>query len=315
MTNIGNSPLDVYPLCLGTNPFGWTADESVSHSILDEYTGAGGNFLDTADIYANWVPGNSGGESEEIIGSWLAKKNRDELVVATKVGRMKGRTGLSTDSVNTGVEASLKRLGTDYIDLYYAHEPDPNTPLEESVAVFAELQKSGKIREIGLSNFNGNQVSEWIEEADRQGVPRPVALQPHYNLVWRQSFEGSLQFAAEEYDLGVMPYWSLGAGLLTGKYRSAEEISGSRAATLEAHANPRAFEVVNALAEIAGELNVEPATVAIAWLLTKPVVTAPIASASRADQVPALLEGVSVSLSDQEILRLDELSEGLGGAD
>lgn len=315
MTTIGASTLDVYPLCLGGNPFGWTANESDSRAVLDEYADAGGNFLDTADVYSAWQEGSSGGESETIIGSWLRSHKRDEVVIATKVAKLPGHRGLSDKNVRECVEASLSRLQSDYIDLYYAHEFDPNVALEESVAVFASIQQEGKIREIGLSNFTAQQVRDWMAEAERQNVKAPVAIQPAYNLVWRRSFESSLEAVVKEYDLGVIPYWSLASGLLTGKYQSEADICGAREGSLRRQASPKAFKVINVVREIAAEHNVEPASIAIAWLLTRPVVTAPLASARVAHQVPPLLEGVTLTLTDEDVIRLDELSKGLGDVD
>lgn len=314
MTRIGTSSLDVYPLCLGGNPFGWTADRDASFSVLSEYADAGGNFVDTADVYSSWVDGNKGGESEAIIGDWLRSRSRDEFVVATKVAKLPGHRGLSADNVAQCADASLRRLGTDYIDLYYAHEFDERVPLAESVAAFAQLQQAGKIREVGLSNFTPMQVRDWVAEAKRQGVTLPVAIQPAYNLVWRQDFEQGMAAVARDYDLGVIPYWALASGLLTGKYRSMDAIEGDRASSVRRQASPRAFEVVEVVKEVAAAHNVEPSSIAIAWLLTRPVVTAPIASARTADQVPPLLEGVTVTLSDEEVTRLDELTQGLGGS-
>ncbi len=307
--------MDVYPLCLGGNPFGWTADESASHAVLDEYADAGGNFIDTADVYSAWKEGNQGGESETIIGSWLSGRKRDEVVIATKVAKLPGYRGLSEKNVRTCADASLKRLQTDYVDLYYAHEFDPNVSLEESVAVFASLQQEGKIREVGLSNFTAEQIRDWIEEAGRQGVPAPVVIQPAYNLVWRRSFESSLEAVCKDFDLGVVPYWSLASGLLTGKYRSQADIAGAREGSLKRQASPGAFEVIDVVREIAAEHNVEPSSIAIAWLLTRPTVTAPLASARVPEQVPPLLEGVTLTLTDEDVIRLDELSEGLGDDD
>ncbi len=315
MTQIGSSNLDVYPLCLGGNPFGWTADEATSHAVLDEYADAGGNFIDTADVYSAWKEGNQGGESESVIGSWLAGRSRGEVVVATKVAKLPGRRGLSQANVVACIEDSLRRLRTDYVDLYYAHEFDSRVTLEESVSVFAQLQQAGKIREIGLSNFTGQQIREWIAEADRQGVTRPVALQPAYNLVWRRQFESDLAAVCQEFDLGVLPYWSLASGLLTGKYRSFEDIGGDRVSSVRRQASEGAFKVVDAVRQIAGEYNVEPSSVAIAWLLTRPEVVAPIASARNPEQVPPLLEGATITLTDEDVTRLNELSDGLGGVD
>ncbi len=312
MARIGDSELDVFPLCLGTNTFGWTADADQSFAVLDEYANAGGNFLDTADVYTAWKSGNQGGESEEIIGSWLKGRKRGEFVIATKVGMHRKAAGLSAANVRSSVEGSLSRLGTDYIDLYYAHVFDDSVTLEESVAAFARLQEDGLIREVGVSNFDGAQLRAWVEEAQAQGVRPPVAVEPHYNLVWRKPFETDLLPVVSQFDLGVMPYWALAAGLLTGKYQSTDQIQGARAAAVNKHATPQALQVVQALAEVADEHNVAPASVAIAWLLEQPSVTAPIASASRPDQVPALLEGVSITLSASELERLDNLSAGLG---
>lgn len=315
MAFIGDSDLDVYPLCLGTNTFGWTASEDESFQILNEYTEAGGNFVDTADVYSEWKEGNQGGESETIIGKWMEGVPREELVIATKVAMHPKHRGLSEKNVRYCADASLTRLRTDYIDLYYAHEPDDATPVAESVAAFAALQQAGKIRQVGLSNFSPDQTRAWLAEADRQDVPAPVALQPRYNLVWRRKFETELMPLALKHGLGVMPYFSLAAGLLTGKYHSAQDARGERALAVTSHATPEAFAAVDALRDIADQHNVEPASVAIAWLLTRPTVVAPIASASRVGQVPPLLEGVSITLSDSELATLDRLSAGLGEMD
>lgn len=312
MTQVGKSDLDVYPLCLGGNPFGWTADQAASHGVLDEYADAGGNFVDTADVYSAWAEGNEGGESESMIGSWLAKKKRDEFVIATKVAKLPGFRGLSQKNIFQCADASLARLGTDHIDLYYAHEFDPRVPIAESVDAFASLQQQGKIREIGLSNFTGDQISDWIAEARNQGVKLPVAVQPGYNLVWRKQFESDVEPVCAQYDLGVMPYWSLASGILTGKYHSAEDIRGERASSALRQASDGAFKVVDLVREIAVEHNVEPSSVAVAWLLTRPTVVAPIASARNAGQVPPLLEGVTITLTDEDVTRLDQASDGLG---
>lgn len=308
MVQIGTSTLDVYPLCLGNNTFGWTSDEAQSHLVLDAYADAGGNFLDTADVYPAWAPGASGGDSEIILGAWLKRRKRDELVVATKVGKLQGRLGLAAGNVKRSAEESLRRLQTDYIDLYYAHAFDEETPLEESVAAFAALQREGKIREIGVSNFSAAQLGAWMAEADRQDVPRPVALQPHYNLLARADYEQNLQPLAAEFDLGVMPYFSLASGLLTGKYRSREQIVGDRAGMIGQYLTPATFEVIDALVQVADEHNVEPASVAIAWLLANPTVTAPVASGRNPEQVGPLLEGVGLALSDADLELLNSTS-------
>lgn len=314
MVAIGETNLDVYPLCLGANTFGWTSSKEESFAVLDEYVGAGGNFVDTADVYAAWAEGNKGGESETILGSWLTPGRRDDLVIATKVGLWEQRRGLSAKNVERAAEDSLKRLGTDYIDLYYAHIFDDNIPVEETVHAFARLQEQGKIRHVGVSNFSASQIEQWVAAADAQGVPRPVALQPHYNLVWRRDYEGDLQPVVEKFDLGVMPYQALAAGLLTGKYsaKTVAESAGARSSSVSRHANPKAWETVEVAREVADELNVGVAAVAIAWLLANPTVTAPIASARNAGQLVPLLEGVTVTLTSEELNALNKVSAGLG---
>ena len=309
MTKIGNSDLDVAPLCLGGNTFGWTSDREQSLAVLDAFTGGGGNFVDTADSYSAWVPGNQGGESETIIGEWLARRGRrDDIVVATKVAQHPLFPGLAPDNVIRAANASLSRLKTDHIDLYYAHQEDPKTPVEESVASFASLQKEGKIRHVGLSNFSATAVDAWVDAADEQGVPRPVALQPHYNLVHRSDFEKGLRATAEKYHLGVMPYWALASGLLTGKYHSEADIAGARSDMVGRYATPEAFAVVEAVREISAIHGVEPTSVALRWLALQPTVVAPIASARTLAQVQPLLESLDLTLTSEEVTALDRVS-------
>lgn len=306
---IGKSSLDIYPLCLGGNTFGWTASPEESNAVLSEYADAGGNFIDTADVYSEWKEGNAGGESEAIIGQWSnERRNRDELVIATKVGKLSTAPGLSAENIKKAVDASLKRLQTDYIDLYYAHAEDPAVPFEESIGAFDDLVEAGKIRYVGLSNFAPDSVRQWADLAPQRSAP--VALQPHYNLVFRAEFEGGLRGVAESLELGVMPYFSLAAGLLTGKYRD-EKPAGERAAAVTRHGSDQSERTVAVLTEIAKNHNTEPAAVAIAWLLAQPAVTAPIASARTVSQLPALLEGVSIALEQGELQRLDSVSSGL----
>lgn len=310
MTKIGDSAFDVYPLCLGTNTFGWTSNVEESHGVLDDYFAAGGNFIDTADVYPAWAEGCRGGEAEEILGQWLAPGGRrDQIILATKVAKLSPNTGLSRDSIINGAEASLSRLNTSYIDLYYAHNQDDSVPVEESVEAFAFLQKAGKIREVGLSNFSAAKIAEWIAAADKLGMPRPIALQPHYNLLARDEFETELRSVAEEFNLGVVPYLSLASGLLTGKYQRGQEITGERAGRIKLHMGARSDAVVAAVVQISQEHNVEPASIAIAWLLQQPTVVAPIASARVPAQLPALLEGVSLVLSTEELEMLDSVSQ------
>ena len=309
MTALGKSSLEIYPLCLGGNTFGWTTDQPASFEVLDEYVGRGGNFIDTADSYSVWIPGNQGGESESIIGSWIAERsNRDQIVIATKVAQLPTRAGLSAPNIAAAAEDSLRRLHTDYIDLYYAHVEDTSVPVEESVQAFADLQSAGKIREVGLSNHSPERVRQWVEAADRLGVSRPVALQPHYNLVKRDDFEAKLAPIAEEFDLAVVPYYSLASGLLTGKYRPGEPLTGSRVAVVQTYINDSTEQVLNALFEVAQAHGATPASVAIAWLLAQPTVAAPIASASRPAQLEALFHGVSLELSSEELDLLDHVS-------
>lgn len=311
MTYVGNTGIDVYPLCLGTNPFGWTASAQDSFAVLDAYTAGGGNFIDTADSYSAWVEGNSGGESETIIGQWMSERgNRHNLVLATKVAKWEGAQGLSASAIQRGITESLRRLQTDYVDLYYAHAEDLSVDIEETVSAFAKLQQEEKIREVGLSNHSPERIREWIETAKRLGVPQPVVLQPHYNLVYRADFEGKYRDLAAKYGLSVVPYYSLASGLLAGKYKQGADITGPRAGTVSGYASEAAFRVVEAVRDIAASHNVEVSSIAIAWLLAQPTVIAPIASARVAEQVPALLEGASVVLSKEELQELNDLSAG-----
>lgn len=312
MVQIGHSSLSVAPLSLGANPFGWTADEQTSHDILDAFVAGGGNFVDTADVYSAWVDGNKGGESEAIIGQWFERSGRrDDIVVATKVAQHPEFPGLAPDNIKAAAEASLKRLKTDHIDLYYAHQEDPDTPIAESVAAFAELQKEGKIRAVGLSNFSAESIRAWVGAADEQGVDRPAALQPHYNLVHRSDFESKLRETAGAFDLGVMPYWALASGFLTGKYTSAESITGPRAGMVNSYVNDQAFTVLDAVRDIASAHGVEPSTVALVWLAAQPTITAPIASARTVDQLGPILAALTLELSADEVKTLTDLSAGL----
>ncbi len=308
MPTIGTSGVTVAPLALGGNTFGWTSDEETSLRVLSEFAAGGGNFVDTADAYSAWVPGNSGGESETILGKWFATTgNRESIVLATKVAKHPDFTGLAPANIARAAEASLQRLRSDYIDLYYAHAEDPNTPIAESVAAFAQLQKAGKVRNIGLSNFSAGSIRDWIAAADDQGVARPVALQPRYNLVDRAAFENNLRAVAQEFNLGVMPYYGLAAGCLTGKYASVADISGARAGSVRGYASDEGFAVVAKLREIAKSHGVEPASVALRWLALQPTIVAPIASARTVEQVAPLL-AFDLELSADELAALDSLS-------
>jgi aryl-alcohol dehydrogenase (NADP+) len=310
MTVIGSSDLDVFPLGLGGNTFGWTSDKETSFSVLDAFAGGGGNLIDTADSYSAWVPGNSGGESETIIGEWTAARgNRDAVVIATKVDRHPQFRGLSRANVLAAADASLTRLKTDYIDLYYVHYDDPEVPVAEAAGVFSELQKAGKIRHVGLSNYTAPRVREWLAAAAADGFAPPVALQPHYNLVERASYESSLAPVAAEAGLGVLPYYSLASGFLAGKYRTAADHPGAaRQKGAARYLTPSGLRVLAALDSVAADHGTEPATVALAWLRTRPQVAAPLASARVTSQLGALLASATLELSASEIAALDDAS-------
>ncbi len=310
MTRIGTSDLDVFPLSLGGNVFGWTADRDESFRILDAFSAGGGDVIDTADAYSAWVPGHTGGESETIIGQWLADRKPSGVTVATKVSQHPEFRGLSAATVRAGAEASLKRLGVEAIDLYYAHFDDADTPLEETVAAFGALVADGLVRYTAVSNYSAARVREWVRIADELGVARPVALQPHYNLVHRET-EDELIPAADELGLGVVPYFALAKGFLTGKYRTpdAEGHSSPRATQATSYATPQGLQILDVLDRIGAERGIAPASVALAWLRAKPAVVAPIASASRLDQLPALLAGATTDLTADEVAALDAVSE------
>ncbi|MGH3248178.1 MAG: aldo/keto reductase [Trebonia sp.] len=311
MTVIGSSDLDVFPLGLGGNTFGWTSDQETSFAVLDGYVAGGGNFIDTADSYSAWVPGNSGGESETIIGEWTrARGNRDSVLIATKVFSHPQFRGLSPKNVLAGADASLARLRTDRIDLYFAHRDDPDVPVAEAAGAFHELQVAGKIRHVGLSNYTAPRVREWLAVAAAEGFAPPVALQPHYNLMERAAYETSLAPVAAEFGLGVLPYYGLAAGFLAGKYRSASDHAGGarQPGATRYLTGPTGPAVLAVLDSISAERGVAPATVALAWLRTRPNVSAPLASARTVDQLPALLASATLDLTADEIEALDKAS-------
>ncbi len=310
MTPIPRTDLDVNPLCLGGNVFGWTADEAQSFAVLDAYTAGGGNFVDTSDSYSQWVPGNEGGVSETIIGNWLARSGRrDDLVIATKVSRHKDAVGLSRASIRRGVENSLRRLQTDHIDLYYAHYDDPDVPQEETVAAFGELVAEGKVRYLAASNFTADRLATSLRIADELGVARYVAAQSHYNLVHRETVEGPLAELLEAENLALFPYYSLASGFLTGKYRHGGDGEGrERGAAALKYLDERGFRVLDALDKVAAAHAAEVTTVALAWLLTRPNVLAPIASARTVEQLPALLAVSGLELTEAEVAELTTAS-------
>ena len=313
-TRIGHSDIEIAPFALGANVFGWTADRDTAFEVLDAFVAGGGDFVDTADGYAHWVPGNTGGESETLIGEWITARNsRDRVTIATKVSTHPAFKGLAPDNVRAAADASLKRLATDHIDLYYAHYDDPETPLAETVAVFSELVDAGKVRAIGVSNYTADRIGEWMRIAREGGYHLPVALQPQYSLVERDFETNGLRAAAEREGLGVFPYYSLARGFLTGKYRDASDATAPgaspRAEGAAAYLTGRGREVLAVLDEVAGAHGVEVSTVALAWLRQQPTVAAPIASARNTDQLPALLESLELELTHAEVDQLSAASE------
>jgi len=311
MTRIGNSDLDVFPLSLGGNVFGWTADRDTSFDVLDAFVAGGGDFIDTADGYSAWVPGNSGGESETIIGEWLASRKPQGVTVATKVSTHPEFRGLAAANIRKAAETSLARLGVDAIDLYYAHFDDESVPLEETVGAFGQLVTDGLVRNVAVSNYSADRIREWIEIAQRTGVALPVAVQPHYNLVHRNDVENEIIPVAEEFGLGLVPYYSLASGFLTGKYRSTETAgqSSPRAEGAAKYATPAGLKIIDALEEIGSAHGASIAATSLAWLRAQPTVAAPIASARTVEQVPDLLAGARLELSADEVQTLDRVSE------
>ncbi|MFD0273985.1 aldo/keto reductase [Kitasatospora sp. NPDC127111] len=308
MATIAHSDLDVFPLCLGGSVFGWTVDERTSFGILDAYAAAGGNFIDTADSYSQWAPGNSGGESETILGNWLASRgHRDRFVIATKVGRLNGLSGLTEKVVHQAVDDSLRRLRTDHIDLYYTHADDPDTPLEETLAALDALVTAGKVRRIGASNISGPRLAESLELSKRSGFASYVAVQPPYNLMEREPFELGIAPVCEREGVSCVPYFALAQGFLTGKYREgAPAVPSVRSAAARPYAGtPRGRAVLRALDAIAAEHGTAPAAVALAWLKAQPHVVAPLASSRTPEQLAELIPGATLELSPAELDSLD----------
>ena len=307
---IGRSGLRVPPLCFGGNVFGWTADAATSFTLLDRLVEAGINFVDTADVYSAWVPGNKGGESETIIGDWLKRRGgRERIVLATKVGSEMGpgKKGLAKAYIRQAVEDSLRRLQTDYIDLYQSHRDDPETPIEETLEVYAELIKAGKVRAIGASNFTAERLSQALGVAERTGLPRYECLQPEFNLYDRGSYEGDLERVCRENEIGVITYFSLASGFLTGKYRSEADLAKSpRGQGIKKYLDERGRRILAALDEVAANHHARPAQVALAWLMARPGITAPIASATRLEQLDELIGATRLRLEPEEVERLDE---------
>jgi aryl-alcohol dehydrogenase-like predicted oxidoreductase len=301
---LGRSPLQVSPLCFGGNVFGWTIDEKTSHSLLDAWLDAGFNFVDTADVYSRWVPGHAGGESETVIGNWLKKgAPRDKVVIATKVGMDMGdgRIGLKPQRIREAVEASLQRLGTDYIDLYQAHKDDAETPLEQTLEAFARLVDEGKVRVIGASNYQADRLAQALAISDKNRWPRYESLQPLYNLYDRAGFEATLQPLCEREQVGVINFYALAAGFLSGKYRSAEDAGKSArgAGVVQKYLNERGLKIIAALDAVAQRLGATPAQVALAWNMAQPAIAAPIASATSLAQLQDLVRAAALRLDDE----------------
>lgn len=312
MRRLGNSGIDVAPLCFGGNVFGWTADEATSFRLLDALVEAGFNFIDTADVYSKWAPGNKGGESETIVGKWLRRSGkRQQVVLATKVGSEMApdKKGLSKSYIFQAVEDSLRRLQTDVIDLYQSHYDDPQTPVEETMEAFAGLMKSGKVRAIGASNFTPERLEESLAASRRHGWPAYTVLQPHYNLYERENYETKFEPICEREGLGVIPYFALASGFLAGKYRTKEDAAKTaRGKLVEKYLDERGFRILDALRKVADELDAKPAQAAIAWLLARPSVTAPIASATSLEQLHELLAATELRLEAGQVARLTEAS-------
>ncbi|MFN7109086.1 MAG: aldo/keto reductase [Brevundimonas sp.] len=309
---LGSSGLDIAPLVFGGNVFGWTADEATSFALLDAFVEAGFDAIDTADAYSRWVQGHSGGESEVIIGKWLkARGRRDDVKILTKVGSDmgQGHNDLSPAWIETAVEASLRRLQTDYIDLYQTHWPDPKTPQEETLRALDRLVKAGKVRAIGTSNHSAEQVSEALAISDREDLAAYATIQPHYNLYSRDTFEGGLQDLAVEKGLGVITYFSLESGFLTGKYKTVDQIAGTkREGMLKDKFDERGVRILAVLDAVAQKNEATSAQVALAWLLAQPGVTAPIVSATTTEQLADTLKAATLTLSDEDVAELTEAS-------
>jgi aryl-alcohol dehydrogenase-like predicted oxidoreductase len=308
---LGNSELEIAPLAFGGNVFGWTVDERASFELLDAFVAAGCNLIDTADVYSAWAPGNTGGESETIIGRWLKRAGkREDVILATKVGmEMRGKKGLSKDYILRSAEESLSRLQTDYIDLYQSHQDDLETPLEETLEAYSELIRQGKVRVIGASNYSAERLRQSLLVSEQNGLPRYESLQPLYNLYDRAAFEAELEPLCLEQKVGVISYYSLASGFLSGKYRSESDLNKSaRGGGVKKYLNERGLSILRALDEVAKRQNSTPAKCALAWLIARPSVTAPIASATSLEQLNDLIEATKLELDASSLRLLDEAS-------
>ena len=312
LRRLGRTDISIAPLVLGGNVFGWTADRKTSFAVLDRFAAAGFSAIDTADVYSAWVPGNSGGESETIIGEWMkARGNRSRVIVITKVGSPMGpgKEGLKPAYIEEAVEASLRRLQTDAIDLYLSHWPDMATPFEETLGAYQRLIEKGKIRWCGASNLTTDLLKAALAASKAKGLPRYEVLQPEYNLADRQGFESGLAELCVREEIGVVTYFSLAKGFLSGKYRGEKDLAGSaRADGVKAYLNPRGFRILDALEKVAASHKAKPAEVALAWVMAKPGVTAPIASATSVEQADSLVRATELSLTKADMAALDTAS-------
>ncbi|WP_027231463.1 aldo/keto reductase [Phyllobacterium sp. UNC302MFCol5.2] len=309
---LGRTGLSVAPLVFGGNVFGWTAFKKTSFDLLDRFVDAGFNAVDTADAYSRWVSGNEGGESETIIGEWMkSRKNRDKIVIITKVGSNmgQGKKDLSAAYIAKAAEASLRRLQVDAIDLYLSHWPDPETPYEETLGAHAQLLKAGKVKSIGASNLDAQQLRAALDVSKETGLPRYDVLQPEYNLYDRKSYDGPLRDLCMAEDIGVITYFSLARGFLSGKYRSEADLGKSaRGGGIKDYLNPRGFRILAALDDIAAKHKAKPAEIALAWIMQREGVTAPIASATSLEQLDSLIKAASLNLSAEDVTQLDKAS-------
>ncbi|WP_252108206.1 MULTISPECIES: aldo/keto reductase [unclassified Halomonas] len=308
---LGRSGIEIAPLAFGGNVFGWTADEKRSSELLDRFVERGFNAVDTADVYSSWAPGHRGGESEKVLGKWLKQSGkRNDIVLMSKVGLWEARKGLSRSNIEAAVNDSLTRLNTDYLDVYFAHTDDQDTPLEETLTAFSKLIEAGKVRTIGASNYSAGRLRQALDVSKEQGLPRYELIQPLYNLVERDKYEGELKTLASEQALGVVSYFSLASGFLTGKYKTLEDTKGSdREQFLGHYFDERGKRVLGELLSVADELDAKPAQVALAWLLAKDGVTAPIASATKLEQLDDTLDAVELTLPGEAIERLNAAGE------
>ncbi len=314
---LGGSGLTTPPLILGGNVFGWTIDQTASFSILDAFVAGGGRMVDTADVYSSWAPGNQGGESETIIGAWLAARGRrDDVLIATKVGmEMGGSKGLAPARIAKAMDASLDRLRIDYVDLYFAHLDDAETPLEETLEALDQLVRAGKARAIGASNYDAARLEQALDISKAKGLAPYTVLQPFYNLMERAKFEGPLQDLCAARNVAAVPYFGLASGFLTGKYRSQSDLAGkARGGAVEQYVNEQGMRVLSTLDRVAAQCGATPAQVALAWLAAQPAVAAPIASATSVNQLEELLGAMRLTLTPKQLAELDVASSKLGSS-